>query len=167
MFFLKTGQWKFKFAKLVDRLWISEFVCVFVLWINKFKCSLKTSVSLILAPASIRLNTFKTPRSKVKYSEILASKCLKFEYSYFDKGWRKKCTRQCRKVLWVILSSQSVFNKIWKNGTRGYGQMCASTKGKQQKYFRQLQGQEQFIDHILYYISGLSRAHVFRQPYLK
>ena len=45
--------------------------------------------------------------------------------------------------------------------------MFASTKGKQQKYFRQLQGQEQFIDHILYYISGLSRAHVFRQPYLK
>ena len=25
-FFLKTGQWKFKFAKRVDRLWISEFV---------------------------------------------------------------------------------------------------------------------------------------------
>ena len=150
----------------MDRLWISEFVCVFVLWINKFKCSLKTSVSLILAPASIRLNTFKTPRRKVKYSEILASKCLKFEYSYFDKGWRKKCTRQCRKVLWVIPSSQ-FFNKIWKNGTRGHGQMFASTKGKQQKYFRQLQGQEKFIDRILYYISGLSRAHVFRQPYLK
>ena len=26
VFFLKTGQWKFKFAKRVDRLWISEFV---------------------------------------------------------------------------------------------------------------------------------------------
>ena len=42
--------------------------------------------------------------------------------------------------------------------------MFASTKGKQQKYFRQLQCQEQFIDHIPYYISGLLRAHVFRQP---
>ena len=26
VFFLKTGQWKFKFAKRVDRLWIAEFV---------------------------------------------------------------------------------------------------------------------------------------------
>ena len=26
-------------------------------------------------------------------------------YSYFEKGCRKKCTRQSRKVLWVVLSS--------------------------------------------------------------
>ena len=26
-------------------------------------------------------------------------------YSYFEKGCRKKCTRQYRKVLWVVLSS--------------------------------------------------------------
>ena len=26
-------------------------------------------------------------------------------YSYFEKGCRKKCTRQTRKVLWVVLSS--------------------------------------------------------------
>ena len=26
-------------------------------------------------------------------------------YSYFEKGCQKKCTRQSRKVLWVVLSS--------------------------------------------------------------
>ena len=26
-------------------------------------------------------------------------------YSYFEKGCRTKCTRQSRKVLWVVLSS--------------------------------------------------------------
>ena len=26
-------------------------------------------------------------------------------YSYFEKGCRKKCTRQSRKALWVVLSS--------------------------------------------------------------
>ena len=44
-------------------------------------------------------------------------------YSHCLKG-RKKCTRQFRKVLWVILSS--LFSKeIWKNGTRGHGRVFA------------------------------------------
>ena len=37
--------------------------------------------------------------------------------------------------------------------------MAAGAKGKQQKQVRQLQCQEQCIDHIPYYLSGLSRAH--------
>ena len=37
--------------------------------------------------------------------------------------------------------------------------MSASAKGKQQKYVRQLQCQEQCIEHIPYCLSGLSRAH--------
>ena len=63
-------------------------------------------------------------------------------YRYFEKGWRKKFTRQCRKVLWVVLSSL-FFNEMRKNDTRLSS--CTyvwSTKGKQQKYFRQLQYQE-------------------------
>ena len=36
--------------------------------------------------------------------------------------------------------------------------MFARAKGKQQKQVRQLQCQEQCIDHIPYYLSGLSRA---------
>ena len=37
--------------------------------------------------------------------------------------------------------------------------MSVSAKGKQQKLVRQLQCQEQCIEHIPYYLSGLSRAH--------
>ena len=84
--------------------------------------------------------------------------------SYFEKACRKKCTRQSRKVLWVVLSSL-FFKEIWKNGTRGRGRMFARTKEKQQKSFWQLQCQEQCIDHISYYLSGLSRAHFCRQPF--
>ena len=87
-------------------------------------------------------------------------------YSYFEKGCREKCTRQSRKVLWVVLSLL-FFKGIWKNDTIGHGQMFASAKGKQQKYVRQLQCQEQHIDHIPYYLSGLSRAHIFRQDFSK
>ena len=37
--------------------------------------------------------------------------------------------------------------------------MSVSAKGKQQKLVRQLQCQERCIEHIPYYLSGLSRAH--------
>ena len=53
-------------------------------------------------------------------------------YSYFEKGCRKKCTRQSRKVLWVVLCLL-FFKEIWKNVRRGHGSMFASAKGKQQK----------------------------------
>ena len=62
----------------------------------------------------------------------------KVVYSYFEKGCRKKCMWQSRKVLWVVLSAL-FFKEIWKNGTGGHGHMFASAKGKQQKYVRQLQ----------------------------
>ena len=39
--------------------------------------------------------------------------------------------------------------------------MFASAKGKQQKQVRQLQCQEQCIDHIAYYLSGLLFACTF------
>ena len=45
--------------------------------------------------------------------------------------------------------------------------MLASAKRKQQKQFRQLQCQEQCNDHIPYYLSGLSRARFFQQPFSK
>ena len=45
------------------------------------------------------------------------------EYSYFEKGCRKKCKRQSRKALWVVLSS--LFFGEWN--------MFASSKRKQQK----------------------------------
>ena len=45
--------------------------------------------------------------------------------------------------------------------------MFASGKGKQQKYIRQLQCQEQCIAHIANYLSGLSRAHFFPTTFLE
>ena len=45
--------------------------------------------------------------------------------------------------------------------------MFTSAKRKQQKQIRQLQCQEKCIDHIPYYLSGLSRAQFFRQPFSK
>ena len=47
-----------------------------------------------------------------------------FLNSYFEEGCRKKCTRQSRKVLWVVLSSLFV-EEIWKNGPRRHGRMFA------------------------------------------
>ena len=53
-------------------------------------------------------------------------------YSDFKKACRIKCTRQPRKVLWVVLSSL-FFKEIWKNSRRDHGhQGSASAKGKQQ-----------------------------------
>ena len=53
-------------------------------------------------------------------------------YSYFEKFCWIKCTRQPRKVLWVVLSPL-FFKEIWKNGRRGHGHMSASARGKEQK----------------------------------
>ena len=58
--------------------------------------------------------------------------CLFVFISYFEKGCRKKCTRQSRKVLWVVLSSL-LSQKTWKNGRRGHGHIFVSAYGKQQK----------------------------------
>ena len=45
--------------------------------------------------------------------------------------------------------------------------MSVSAKEKQQKEVRQLQCPEQCIDHISYYLQGLSRAHFFGQSFSK
>ena len=45
--------------------------------------------------------------------------------------------------------------------------MFARAKGKQQNQVRQLQCQEQCIDYIPYYLSGLSRALFFPTTFLE
>ena len=97
----------------------------------------------------------------ISWSELIAVLLEQLQpfSSYFEKGCRKKCTRQSRMVLWVVFSSL-FFKEIWKNGTtRGHGYMSASAEGKQKKSVRQLQCEKQYIDHIPYYLSGLSSAH--------
>ena len=45
---------------------------------------------------------------------------------------------------------------------------ASGNEGKQQKQVRQLQSQEQSVNHIPHFLSGLSRAHFFlRQPFSK
>ena len=73
----------------------------------------------------------------------------------------KSAREQSRKVLSVVLSSL-FFKQISKNDAKGHRRLLVSAKGKLQKKFRQLQCQEQCIDHIPYYLSGLSRAHFSR-----
>ena len=45
--------------------------------------------------------------------------------------------------------------------------MFASSKGKEQKEVRQPQCQDQCIDNIPYYLSGLSRAYFFPTTFLE
>ena len=78
---------------------------------------------------------------------------------YFEKGCRKKCKRQSWKALWVVLSSL-FFKKKLKELVRKAVEMCLrvlkeSNKSRFDRYSRQ----KQSIDHIPYYLSGLSRAH--------
>ena len=51
---------------------------------------------------------------------------------YFEKGFRKKCMRQSRKVLRVDLSSM-FFKEIWNNGTRGHGLLFSNAKGNKKR----------------------------------
>ena len=70
-------------------------------------------------------------------SEILRLSVLLLRlriYSYFEKGCRKKCTRQSRKVLWVVFSSL-FFKEISNNGKRGHGRMFARAKGNNKSRF--------------------------------
>ena len=70
------------------------------------------------------------------------------------KSTRDNPERYCR-WFWVHCSSKT-FERMAREA---YRRMFASAKGKWQKLFRQLQCQEQWIDRIPYYLSGLSRAH--------
>ena len=90
-----------------------------------------------------------------------------FDYSYFKKGCRKKCTRQSRKALWVVLSS--LFFKRNLNELAGKAmEMCLRVlKESNKSRFDSYSRQEQSIDHIPCYLSGLSRAHFFSTTFLE
>ena len=44
---------------------------------------------------------------------------------------------------------------------------ASGNEGKQQKQVRQLQSQEQSVNHIPYFLSGLSRTHFFQTTFLE
>ena len=91
---------------------------------------------------------------------------LMFVYSYFEKGCRGKCMRQSWKALWVVLSSFFFSKKFEKIGTKGHGNVWVLKENNKSR-FHSYSRQQQCIDHIPCYLSGLSHAHFFRQPFSK
>ena len=87
-------------------------------------------------------------------------------YSYFKKVCWKKCTRQSRKVLWVAV--RALFSKKFERMVREAMDVCLRVlKESNKSRFDSFSHYEPCIDHIPYYLSGLSRAHFFRQPFSK
>ena len=76
-------------------------------------------------------------------------------YSYFNKGCRKKCMRQSRKVLWVVLSARSSkkFERMAREAT--------------DKYVWQLQSLGTVCWSYPILPFRLLHAHFWRQPFLK
>ena len=111
-----------------------------VIYVNKlFVHSKFVYMFLLLLTFAIRLLVlsgwnFAKPFSRflhisLPHTTLQVPSCL-LVYSYFEKGCRMKCTRQTRKVLWVVLSSL-FFEEIWINGTRGHRRMFAHAEGNQ------------------------------------
>ena len=79
-------------------------------------------------------------------------------YSYFKKGCWKKCTRQPERYcgwLWGHCSSKK-FERMVREATN----ICMQVlKESNKSRFDSFSRYEQCIDHIPYYLSGLSRAH--------
>ena len=90
---------------------------------------------------------FPTRFAHARYSSRMIDRFL--NWGYHEKPKSGKIKGRCQPPL------------VWKNDIREHGRMFASAKGKQQKQVRQLQCQEQCIDHIPYYLSALLFACTF------
>ena len=124
-------------------------------------------LSFFLSEVCFCASSVQTWHLTWRTSDIFVRVLLNYFILQINSYFRKvvgNCTRQSWKVLWVVLSLL-FFKEVWKNVTKADGRMFASAKGKEQNYVRQLQRQGQCIDHIPFYLSGLSRAHFFRQPF--
>ena len=88
-------------------------------------------------------------------------------YSYFEKGCRKKVLATIPKGIMVGFEC-TVLQRNLKELARKSIKMCSrvlteSNKSRLDSYSRQ----EQCIDHIPYYLTGLSRAHFFPTTFLE
>ena len=79
-------------------------------------------------------------------------------YNYFEKGCRKKCTRQSRKALWVVLSLLFLKRNLKELVGKAMEMCLRVLKESNKSRFDSYSRQKQYIDHIPYYLSGLSRA---------
>ena len=93
-----------------------------------------------IEPVYIQL--FRERLSGKVHATILKDIVGGFEFSFFQRNL-KELTRKAMKVCLRVLKK--------------------SNKSRFNSYSRQ----EQYIDHIPYYLSGLSGAHFFRQPFSK
>ena len=105
-------------------------------WI-KFDTQLIISVQLLIRKRKAEKFSYvfkkkKWNNQRNEYDRIWNNNFPSLQLQYFEKGCRKKWTRQSRKVLWVVLNSL-FFKGVWKNDTRGHGRMFANGKRKQQK----------------------------------
>ena len=83
--------------------------------------------------------------------------------SYFEKGCRKKCTRQSRKALWVVLSSLCFSKKFERIDTKGHGNVFASAKVHSTATV--VRNRVLIITHVTF---RDYREHIFfRQPFSK
>ena len=106
-----------------------------------------------LVPALIRVRNVWGNRKSHCHSAVW--------YRYFEEGCRKQCRRQsqwCCGWFWIHCSS-----KQFERMTRKAMDVCLlvlklSNKSRFDSYSVRIS------DHIPYYLSGLSRAHFFRQP---
>ena len=99
-------------------------------------------------------------RKAERFRVLFNFACRSYTGGCFEKGCRKKCTQQSRKVLWVVLSSL-FFNDIWKNDERGHGSVFASANGKQQNYkfdSYSVRNSVLIISHIIF---RDCRVHIF------
>ena len=69
-----------------------------------------------------RMDVLPRWRGGTNWPELYAERYRKYT-PISRKVSRIRCTRQPRKVLWVVLS-WLVFNEIWKNARRGRGHVC-------------------------------------------
>ena len=115
----------------------------------------------------LRLAFKPTVAKQSQNSSFLCPKCIVFlcVYSYFKTGCGKKCKRESRKVLWVVLIS--LFLKgIWKNGTRGMDVSLRVLKESNKSRFDRYSVRSSIliISHITFRDSP---AHILRQPISK
>ena len=83
---------------------------------------------------TIFLGTGPRPLIQVRLNFFIPQfKYMKFIYSYLEKGCRKKCTRQSRKVLLVVLSSPLTFQRNLKEWQERPWTVCLRVLKKSDK----------------------------------
>ena len=82
------------------------------------------SCSECFLPELTKLRLFSKQYGNARTVDFLKVRLVEAIYNYFEKGCRKKCTRESRKVLWVVLSSPFLNLKEWQERPRMYVCEC-------------------------------------------